>query len=112
MQAFCHDRAQKIVCSNLRKCFVEMNNDGLLNAEHTQRFNFLIESLEQRRRRLWMQHRARMWLKGEHSRRRFHRARPFHDSSDDGLMAEVQTIEDAKRQDSRTSDVSVLCAME
>src|SRR6185436_19319845 len=52
MQSILYDVTQKIFGSDLRKRFIEANDDCLLDSEHAKAFNFLIESLQERRRRL------------------------------------------------------------
>ena len=45
MQAFRNHRAQEILGANLRKLLIEVNDYGLFDAQHAQRFDFLIKSL-------------------------------------------------------------------
>jgi hypothetical protein len=78
MQPILYDVRQKIFSSNLRKLLIETNDDRLLNTEHAKAFNFLIESLQERRRRFGMQHRTRMRIKSYDGGNRTSLTRSFH----------------------------------
>src|SRR5260370_24157209 len=60
--------AQKILGAYLGKGFVEVDDDGLFDAEHPERFDFLIESLQKRRRGFGMKHLAGMRLESNTGR--------------------------------------------
>ena len=49
LQTIDDDITQKILRANLREGPIEMDDDRLLDAEHTHRVNFLIERLQKRR---------------------------------------------------------------
>src|SRR6266581_1992593 len=61
--------AQEVLRADLRKLLIKMNYDGLFNAQHSERFDLLIEGLQQRRRGFGMQDGARMRLEGNNGRR-------------------------------------------
>src|SRR6266581_3318912 len=69
--------AQEVLRADLRKLLIKMNYDGLFNAQHSERFDLLIESLQQRRRGFGMQDGARMRLEGNNGRRGTSRLRAF-----------------------------------
>src|ERR1700738_3557741 len=87
---------QKFARGNSRKLLREANDDCLLYAQHAKPLNLLIESLEQRWRRLRMQHGARMWIERDHGWDSPDCACSFDDRAHDQLVAEVQSIEDTE----------------
>ena len=76
-----------------------MNDDRLLDTQHAQRFNFLIECLQQWRRGFGMQHRSWMRLEGDHGRHRAGSAGSFNHGFHDQLMTDVQPIKHAEGDD-------------
>jgi hypothetical protein len=70
MQPILNNVREKIFSPNLGKRLVKTNNDRLLDTKHAKAFNFLIESLQERRRRFRMQHGARVRIESYDCRHR------------------------------------------
>ena len=89
-----------------------MNYDGLLNSQHAERFDLLIEGLQQWRSGFRMQHGARMRLERDYGRHSAGCARAFDYRLHNELMAEMQTVEHAQRHHGRTGDVGIIGSVE
>ena len=85
-----------------------MNDDRLFYAEHAERFNLLIDCLQEWWGGFGMQNGAWMRLEGDHRRHRSGGTRPFDHGFHDELMADVQPIEHAERYDCWPGDVRVI----
>src|SRR5260370_38288689 len=79
MQTIDDHVAQEILGADLGESFVEVNNDRLFDSEHAQGFDFLIERLQEWRRRFRMQDGARMRLERNHGWDSADRVRTFDD---------------------------------
>ena len=88
--------AQEIFGANLGESFVEMNDDRLFDAEHAQGFDFLIECLQEGRRRFRMQDCARVRLERNHGWDSADRACTFDDRLHNELMAQMKAVEHAE----------------
>ena len=75
VQAFDNNIAQKIFGANLREVLIKVNNYGLFDAQHAQRFDFLIKSLQERRRGFGVQQCPRVRFESDHGRHGADRAR-------------------------------------
>ncbi len=86
---------------------VEGQDDYLPNSEEPQPLHLLCKGLEQWRRGLRLEYLS--WVRVEGDDRRHHprQCRPLDDHSDDGLVAEVQPIEDAEGGDRGPLDHSL-----
>src|SRR6266446_4463399 len=102
---------QEILGANLRELLIKVNDDGLLDAEHAERFDLLIESLQQWRRRFGMQHLAGMRLESNHGRHGAGGARALDHRLHDQLVTKMQTVEHAQRQNRGARDVGVVGAV-
>ena len=80
-------------------------------SEHPERFDLLIESLQQWWRGFGMQHLAGMRLESNYGRHGADGAGALDHRLHDQLMAKMQTIEHAQRQNRRARDVSVIGAV-
>src|SRR5260370_81206 len=108
MQTIYDNVAQKILRVNLCECLIKMNNDGLFYAQHAQGFDFLIESLQQRRSGFGVQHGPRVRLERDHRRHSADRARPLDYCLHDELMPQMQTVKHTQGQDGRAGDLGVV----
>src|SRR5260370_27018635 len=90
VQTIHEDVTQEILGANLRELPVEVNDDGLFDAEHTERLDFLIERLQKRRRGFRMQNLAGMRLESNHGRHGADGARSLDHRPHDQLMAKMQ----------------------
>src|SRR5437763_16281377 len=85
-----------------------MNDDRLFDAQHAERFNFLIECLQQWWRGFGMQQRPRMRLESDHRRHGAGSPRPIDHGFHDQLMADVQAIKDAESDDRGPGDTRAI----
>jgi hypothetical protein len=83
VQSILNHVRQKIFSPNLRKLLIEANYDRLFNTEHTKPFNFLIQSLQERRRRFRMQDGTRMWIESYDGGNRSSLTRSFYNGAHD-----------------------------
>ena len=88
--------AQEIFGADLGESFVEVNDDRLFDSQNAQGFDFLIECLQERRRRFRMQDGSRMGLEREHSWQGSDRVRTFNDRLHNELMAQMKAVEHAE----------------
>src|SRR5260221_10403610 len=89
---------QEIVGAYFGKRFVEVNDDGLFDAEHSERFDLLIEGLQKRRRGFRMQHFAGMRLESNYGWHGADRARTLDHRLHDQLVPKMQTVKHAERK--------------
>ena len=88
-----------------------MNHDGLFDAHHAERFQLLIEGLQQWRRRLRVQHGPRVGLESDHSWHGAGGAGPLNYRAHNQLMADMQSIKDAERQNRRPRNICIVSAV-
>src|SRR5207237_1281975 len=94
-----------------RELLCKANDYGLLDTENGQRFNLLIEGLQQGGRRLRMQHGARMRIESDHGGHSTDCAGALRHCGHDQLMTQMQAIKDTERQDCRALNLGVVSAM-
>ncbi len=112
LEPLVHHVAQEVFGRDARELAREADDDGLLDAEHAERLDLLVEGLEERRRGLRVQHRAGVRVEGDDGRHAACGARALDDAADDELVAEVQPVEHAERQHRRPRDLRVLVPVE
>ena len=88
--------AQEIFGANPGENFVEMNDDRLFDSQHAQSFDFLIECLQEGRRRFRMQDCTRMRLERNHGWDSADRVCMFDDRLHYKLMAQMKAVEHAE----------------
>jgi len=104
--------AQEIFGADLGESFVEVNDDRLFDSQNAQGFDFLIERLQERRRRFRMQDGSRMGLEREHSWQGSDRVRTFNDRLHNELMAQMKAVEHAESEHSWAGNFSVVGTVE
>ena len=107
-----HNVAQKLFGAARGELAREAYDYRLLDAEHAEGFDLLVEGLQQGRRGLGVQHGARVRVEGYDGRHRRGGARTFDHAPDDELVAEVQPVEHAERQHRRPRYLRVLVSVE
>jgi hypothetical protein len=105
------DITQEILGAYLGKGLVEVNDDGLFDAEHAERLHFLIEGLQEWRRGLGMQDGAGMRLESNHGRHGANCSRSLDHRLHDQLVTKMQAVEHTERQHGRACDVSVVSSV-
>ena len=88
--------AQEIFGANLGERFVEMNDDRLFDSQNAEGFDFLIESLQEWRRRFRMQDGARVRLERNYGWDSADRVCAFDDRLHNELMAQMKAVEHAE----------------
>lgn len=108
MQAVMNNISQEILCRLTRKLARKLYNDHLLDPENFEICEPLIERLQQRRSRLRVKYRPRMWVKRDRCRHGTNRRRTLDDLCHDRLMPEMQAIKDPERQHRRLRDIGII----
>src|SRR6185436_5091982 len=88
-----------------------MHDDRLLYTEYAKRFDLLIESLQQRRRRFRMQNSTRMRIESDDSRHCTRSTRTLDHSLHNQLVPEVQTIKYTEREHGWSMNSSVVSSV-
>src|SRR5437667_3165910 len=104
--------AQEIFGADLGESFVEVNDDRLFDSQNAQGFDFLIERLQERRRRFRMQDGSRMGLERKHSWQGADRVRTFNDRLHNELMDQMKAVEHTESQHSGTGEVGICSGVE
>src|SRR2546426_1867292 len=104
--------AQEIFGADLGESFVEVNDDRLFDSQNAQGFDFLIECLQERRRRFRMQDGSRVRLERNHGWGSADRACTFDDRLHNELMAQMKAVEHAEREHSWAGNFSVVGTVE
>src|SRR5207302_655917 len=103
---------EEIFGANLREVLIKANDYRLLNTQHAQCFDLLIESLQEGRRRFGMEQCARMGVESEHRRHSACCPGPFDYCLHDELVPEMQAVEHAQRKNRGSRDFGVVGTVE
>ena len=90
------------------ECAVEMKNQEMRDTEVPDQRDFMLRCRQQMRRIVRPQNLDRVWIEGDDDSRPAGFVRMPRRSRDDGLMAEVDAVENADREKKRTAQLSKL----
>lgn len=112
VQPVMNDLVEKVIGRMRGEFLVERDHDRLFDTEHIKISQALIQCLQQRRGRIRMQYGAWMRVKGDGGRVCADLICPVYDRPHYPLVAEVQAVKNAQRQDGGLLYIRVLCAVE